>query len=481
MFSDRHARHTPPTRQMDPVVIIGAGWAGLSAALHLRRAGVPVQVLEAAPQAGGRARPHSQPGPPTPDGLVLGTGQPRRLGAYRDTLNLVNWLDGQGMDRMPLRLENAAGLQLRRRRHVLAAGTTDSISRQLGESLSLVAAVLSAQGLPVRDRLQLIWTLASARVAGWRTPSGVRTVTDWYRDTAQSVRLIRQVWDPLVVSAMNTPPDQASATVFLRVLRDSLGQAPTASDFVLAGQDLASLFVDPAVDWLGRHGCPVQLRTPVREIRVNLKARQGHGYQLRAADPVRGEQQLQTQHIVLATPPYTAARLLADLAPASVLAPLEGFGWRPITTAYVGWRVGNHALPTRLPAVFSLVDAQGEAMPAHWVFDRGVQAGWQLGSMVISDSAGAMAEGDDALCAGLQRQLASAMGLPPAEHIALIHEKRATFACTDDRPVVTPGSLLPQLPGIALAGDYSYGGYPATLEGAVRSGRMAAEIILSAL
>lgn len=481
MFSDRHARHTPPTRQMDSVVIIGAGWAGLSAALHLRRAGVPVHVLEAAPQAGGRARRQTLPWPDTPHGMVLDNGQHLLLGAYRDTLNLVNWLDGQGMDRMPLRLENAAGLQMRRRRHVLAAGTTDSISRQLGESLSLVAAVLSAQGLPLRDRLQLIWTLASARVAGWRTPPGVRTVSDWYRDTAQSVRLIRQVWDPLVVSAMNTPPNLASATVFLRVLRDSLGQAPTASDFVLAGQDLASLFVDPAVDWLTRHGCQVQLRTPVREIRVNLKARPGSRYQLRAADPVRGEQQLQTQHIVLATPPYTAARLLADLAPAAVLAPLEGFGWRPVTTAYVGWREGNHALPTRLPSIFSLVDAQGEARPAHWFFDRGVQAGWQLGSMVISDSADAMAEGDDALRAGLQRQLTGAMGLPPGEHIALIHEKRATFSCTDDRPVVTPGSLLPQLPGIALAGDYSYGGYPATLEGAVRSGRMAAEIILSEL
>jgi len=98
---------------------------------------------------------------------------------------------------------------------------------------------------------------------------------------------------------------------------------------------------------------------------------------------------------------------------------------------------------------------------------------------VISDSGEAMAQGEEALRAGLQKQLATALGLPPAEHIVLIHEKRATFSCTDDRPLVTPGSLLPQLPGVALAGDYSYGGYPATLEGAVRSGRMAAEIILS--
>lgn len=478
MFSDRHARHTPPTRPMDPVIIIGAGWAGLSAALHLRQAGVPVRVLEAAPQAGGRARRQVLSWPDT-DGIALDNGQHLLLGAYRDTLDLVAWLDGQGMDRLPLRIENAAGLQLRRRRHVLAAGTPDSLSRQLAESLSLLAAVLTARGLSRGNRLQLVWTLFRARAAGWRPPVGVRTVAEWYQYTRQPARLVQQLWDPLVISAMNTPPALASATVFLRVLRDSLGQAPTASDFVLAGQDLAALFVDPAVDWLERHGCPVRLRTPVREIRVDLQARPHHGYLLRAFDPSAGEQQLRARHLVLATPPWTAARLLADLAPAASLAPLEGFGWRPITTAYVGWRAGNHALPTRLPPVFSLVDAQGKAEPAHWYFDRGRRAGWHLGALVISDSGEAMAQGEEALRAGLQKQLATALSLPPAEHIVLIHEKRATFSCTDDRPLVTPGSLLPQLPGVALAGDYSYGGYPATLEGAVRSGRMAAEIILS--
>ena len=105
MFSDRHARHTPPTRPMDPVIIIGAGWAGLSAALHLRQAGVPVRVLEAAPQAGGRARRQVLPWPDT-DGIALDNGQHLLLGAYRDTLDLVAWLDGQGMDRLPLRIEN---------------------------------------------------------------------------------------------------------------------------------------------------------------------------------------------------------------------------------------------------------------------------------------------------------------------------------------------------------------------------------------
>ena len=173
------------------------------------------------------------------------------------------------------------------------------------------------------------------------------------------------------------------------------------------------------------------------------------------------------------------ARLLADLAPAASLAPLEGFGWRPITTAYVGWRAGNHALPTRLPPVFSLVDAQGKAEPAHWYFDRGRRAGWHLGALVISDSGEAMAQGEEALRAGLQKQLATALGLPPAEHIVLIHEKRATFSCTDDRPLVTPGSRCRNCPAWRWPATTATAATRPRWKGPCAAGRMAAEIILS--
>ena len=114
-------------------------------------------------------------------------------------------------------------------------------------------------------------------------------------------------------------------------------------------------------------------------------------------------------------PAWTAARLLADLAPPASLAPLEGFGWRPITTAYVGWRAGNHALPTRLPPVFSLVDAQGKAQPAHWYFDRGRRAGWHRGRLVISDSGEAMARGRMPCVPGCRNSWPTALSLPPAE------------------------------------------------------------------
>ena len=204
-------RNVPALRDdMPPVVIVGAGWAGLSAALHLRRAGVPVQVLEAAPQAGGRARSQTLPWPDT-DGIVLDNGQHLLLGAYRDTLALVDWLGGQGMQRLPMHWENAAGLRLTRRRHAPVVSGDAPVGLNPAESLSLLTALLSARGLTLGQRLHLLRTLALARLSGWHPPMGVRTVADWYARTHQPPVLVRQLWDPLVVSAMNTPPELASA------------------------------------------------------------------------------------------------------------------------------------------------------------------------------------------------------------------------------------------------------------------------------
>lgn len=455
-----------------PVVIVGAGWAGLSAAVHLCRAGVPVQVLEAAPQAGGRARRLvlSWDGAEIP----VDNGQHLLLGAYRETLELIEFLKGRGMLRMPMRWENAAGLGIQRQSRPSDGLQGASMRDQLAESWSMLGALFNAKGMPLRVRMHLIRTLIQAKLGNWRPPVGVRTVREWYERTEQPVMLIEQFWNPLVLSAMNTPPEMACAFTFLRVLSNAMGREPAASDFIFAHEDLGQLFVDPALEYLDSQQMPVRLRTPVREIRW---ASDGSGYQIRAQHQDKGDLLCVGRQVVLACPPATSARLLQGMVPDSVLTPLERFDYRPITTAYVGWRAGHPDLPASLPTMFSLYDKEQGAEPAHWFFDRGVQQGWQVGAVVISDSEAALAMSDEQLKTELVSQLARTLKLPAPEQVSFIHDKRATFSCTPDRPVVPPGYLGSHLPDIALAGDYAYGAFPATLEGAVRAGRLAAEFL----
>lgn len=458
-----------------PVLIVGAGWAGLAAAIELCRAGVAVHLVEAAPQAGGRARRLLLPWGNEGQEIAVDNGQHLLLGAYRETLALIDFLGGRGLRRLPMQWRDAAGFAIERRSHAVSGQSEQEMGLQIGESLSLFKAVLKAKKLPLSDRGRLIRTMVQAKLSGWRTPLGVRTVAEWYERTGQPAMLVRQFWDPLVLSAMNTPPESACAITFLRILRDALGKEPSASDFILPERDLGELFVDPAMAYLQSQQARISLRTPVREIRQSPT---GRGYIARVQDPERGETVLQAAQVILATPPAVAARLLSGILPENLLAPLSAFAYRSISSAYAGWRAERADLPASWPTIFSLFDETHGAAPAHWFFDRGVQAGWRIGAMVISDSGMAQAMGEQQLESALLAQLSRTLGLPKPEKITLVHDKRATFACTPDRPRVAPALLMQHLPGLALAGDYAYGPYPATLEGAVRSGRLAAALML---
>src|SRR5690606_27293331 len=132
--------------------------------------------------------------------------------------------------------------------------------------LSPLIALLRAKGLSAGARWAMVRALAQLRLRNWRVPAGVTTVAQWYVHARQPQELVERVWQPLAISALNTPADSACAATFIRVLRDSLGGPASASDFVLPQRDLSDLFVDPAIAWLRQHGATLMLRTDVRRL-----------------------------------------------------------------------------------------------------------------------------------------------------------------------------------------------------------------------
>lgn len=447
------------------VIVIGAGWAGLSAAVGLVDAGLKPLILEAAPQPGGRARAVTL----VLDGkrCHLDNGQHLLVGAYRETLALIERVGGSqpaAIARWPMRLASVDGLEMT----PVAAPPP----------LDLAGALLLARGLSLTERWALVRQLGRLRLRGWRVPGG-STVAQWLSTGRQPDSLIRRFWEPLCLATLNTSLAAACARTFANVLRDTLGRDAAACEFVLPTNALDDVLPVPASRWLLSHGASVRLRTPVRAIRPGP-----HGHWRIDTEGMAGPQStaggLCARQVVLALPPANASRMLAAGDCPHDAGRLRGFESEPIATIYLAWPAD--AAPA-LPRWIMLEERPRDRALGQWLFDRGSQHALRIAAVVVSAHGRTLlADGlcGDELARQVARQVADQLGVPAPCDARAIIDKRATFRCTPGRPLLDVDALQPGLPGLWLAGDHCWPDYPATLEAAVRSGRLAAQRCLQA-
>lgn len=416
-------------------IVVGGGYAGMAAAIRLQQAGYSVTVLEAAKQLGGRARGVELAGARLDNGQHLLLGAYTELAAY---LALVHEPGTVPLMRLPLEWRDPAGFRL--------------CLPPWPAPWHVAWGLLRAQGWQWRDKwaaLRLVTYLRRQRFM----PPDEQSVAKLWRCTGQTTRTITDLWHPLCLAALNTPPHLASSRVFAAVLRDSLLGARTASDAWLAQVDLGALFPEPAARWLQERGGWVHCRQRVLRLLPQVYG----GWQVETSQKVWS-----AAVVVLAVAPQHVAALLPSLPALSEWREcLERFCFEPIATVYF-----QCPATVRLPHPFyALSDGWGQ-----WVFDRGHslphQAGWL--AVVISSSGGWQSLDKTSLCAAVWAQLRTHWDLPPYRFAQLIVEKRATFAAYTNliRPTVETG-----VEGLWVVGDYVAGEYPATLEGAVRSVR----------
>lgn len=430
-------------QKLKTVAVIGAGWAGCAAAVELTKSGHKVTLIEAARIAGGRARRVTQ------HELPLDNGQHILLGAYRDTLRLMREVGinpEQALLRLPLQMPYPS-----------ASDGMDFVAPHLPAPLHVAWALLRARGLGRADKLALARFSSAARWMDWQLDTDC-SVSELLERFDQTARLIQLMWRPLCIAALNTPPERASAKIFLNVLRDSLGANRAASDMLLPKVDLSALFPDAAVRYVEQHGGSVRFGVHVRAIE-----RSGHEWQVDGSG---------FDAVILATPWWIAADLLA---PHDATLAAMHFEHEPITTVYL-----QYPATVKLDNPFyALIDAPQLGHWGQFVFDRGQLHAAQAGllAVVVSASTEASALDHDELAAALSLQLAAALSQPELKQALwskVITEKRATFACT---PGLTRPSNQTALRGLWLAGDYTESDYPATIEGSVRSGLQAAGLI----
>ena len=430
-------------------LVVGGGYAGISAALELARSGERVTLLEARRHWGGRAT--SWPDPRMSD--EVDNGQHVWLGCYDATLALLDQLGTREL------VAFAPGLDLAYREpggraHRLHAHAA------LGKA-GLALALLGFGAMPAGDRLALGRALAQAP-----PPRAEDTASAWLDELGQSPATRRAFWSPLCEAAVNLPLELAAATLLHAVVVRAFRGAPGAAAVGVPRAGLAAL-VAPVADVLAARGGMARLGATVRAL-----APLAGGF--RAV--LEGGEELHAGHVVLALPAEGARALLGALPGAAArLAAAATAPASPIVTATLWFDPGID-----LPPVSGLLGPESGGF--HWVFDRGAFVSPRTAArpvVLVASAAGALAALPTAEIVAGARQALERYGFTRAAPVAarVVKEPHAT-------PVFTPGATRARpgadsgVPGLAFAGDWTATGLPATIEGAVQSGLTAARSVI---
>ena len=423
------------------IAIVGAGWAGLAAAVDLAGRGAQVSLFESAKHPGGRARRVDW------NGIPVDNGQHLLVGAYRETLALlaaVGVNERTVLLRLPMRVEVPGRFSMR--------------MPKLPSPLHLAAGLLGASGVSLGEKQAAVSFIRALQSTAFRLPED-ESVADWLDRHGQRGALREHLWESLCLAALNTHPAEASAQVFANVLRETLGGPRAATDFLLPRVDLGAVMPDAALRHLSGHGASVRCATRVEALRPD-----GAEWKVETGEAIET-----FDHVVLATGPQHAAALLpADPRLDGLRDTLAGLAFEPIATAYL-----RYPDTARLPWPILAISRP----PAQWIVDRGQLDARASGLFAhVLSAHGDWENIDDAvlvhqLDVRMRETLPECADLPPPLAHFVIRERRATFRCTPgmDRPPTATA-----LPGLWLAGDYVQGDYPGTLESAVISGRKAA-------
>jgi squalene-associated FAD-dependent desaturase len=438
------------------VIVIGGGFAGLSAAADLTSRGFHVLVVEARPALGGRATAFRDP----ETGELVDNGQHILLGCYRDTLAFLRRVGADASLRLQGRLEvpfiDRAG-----RRTVLRCPPLPSPWHLLGglvewDALSIadrLAALRIAKPLGIARR-------EAAGVAGRRSASPGETVEHWLIRNGQTARLREMLWEPLALAALNQSPREAAAPALTSVLGRMFGPDPQDAAIGWARVPLHEMYAEPARVYIERHGGEVRTSAPAQ---IAVSGDRVDGI------VVRGDRE-KAGVVIAAVPWFAFGSTVAGCSPLlnELTARASAMTSMPIVTV-------NLWLDRRV------MDTPFVGMPGRhfqWAFDKAAMFERSASHLTLISSGAVedVARGNAELIDLAEREIGEALPEARRARIAravVVRERRATFSLAPSQPA-RPDTVTP-VRGLFLAGDWIATGLPGTIESAVVSGHRAAE------
>lgn len=441
---------------MKPVVIVGGGLAGLSAAVALCARNIPVLLLEQKPTLGGRTYSFTD----SATGDTVDNGQHLLIAGYERTMAFLSAIGSYDL----VDIQPRPSLLF----HHPSKGFRRFSVPLIPPPLNLAAAVLSSSLFSVADRMRLLRAGAALRRAE-RDSVRHLTVREWLDRCGQNVEVRRCFWDLLSVSIMNETPERASALVFIEALRAAFLRSPRAAALAFPRTGLSEVFCVPAREFIEANGGTVGCGTEVRGLEVD-------GTCVRAVI-ARGGERLPLAACIVAVPPARAAALIPDWLQQEFLAlAREEDSSSPIVSVHLWFERDFMDQP--------FVGLVGRKI--QWLFNRRRIAHSDRDdgyiTAVVSAAYDLVGAGNDEIVRLTMKDVRSVFGQSIGEPLRslVIREKKATISLTPRTLPFRPGTKT-AIQNLFLAGDWTDTGYPATIEGAIISGERAATHVTSSV
>ena len=468
----------PMQNPLDPtnrVIVVGAGWSGLAASLALARAGKQVCLLEAAPQAGGRARGVLyKPGQDSSlineqlniQNTWIDNGQHILIGAYQGMHTMLDWLDCRFEDyfarcSFEVHVEKTPGKP---------AFLLKSLNC-LPSPFHLLAGILlpgfKLNNLTLKEKYYFIRAMRFFNAKTFPLEQDI-SVLALLTQLKQPASLIRSFWAPITIAALTTPIEKASAQILFNILKLTFTGKKSNSDFWFPKKNLSELFPIPAVDYLRKHGHFVAYRHRVKELIIEQNRCVGVIYQDK-----NSQVKCLAEKVILATPAWVTANLLSPIQSCNTIAAqLNNLSYQPIITVYLFFKN-----PIKL--VFPLIGFETPLVP-HWIIDQNISHHPNRLACILSGEGEYIDWSKEKLLStilnSLQNTQNSCFQDNPLLDYKIICEKKAAFSCNVDITQQRPSAQTP-IDGLILAGNSVQNGLPASLEGAIQNGFNAAGFI----
>jgi squalene-associated FAD-dependent desaturase len=428
------------------IAVIGGGLAGITASLDLAEAGAEVTLLEVRTRLGGAAYSFER------DGLEIDNGQHVFLRCCTEYRSLLSRLGVEGSTTLQERLSIPV---------IAPGGRRGTLSRAaLPAPLHLAGSLATYRFLSLGERMHLVGTALALSKLDLADPAlDSRTFADWLSERGESEAAIASLWNLIVLPTVNLPASRASLAMAAKVFQTGLLETSDAGDVGWSRVPLSRLHSEPALRALAEAGVDVRLKARVQSVRPGVEIESD-------------SEALHVDAAVVAVPHDRAAGILPEGALAQ---PIDRLETSPIVNA--------HVIYDRRVTDLSL--AAGIETPVQWLFDRTQEAGLSEGQHLALSLSGAERE-MGMTNEELREELLPALAelLPGAGEARVIdffvvREHAATFSAVPGSAALRPGPPT-RAPGIFLAGAWTDTGWPATMEGAVRSGHAAASALLAA-